>query len=305
MREELVYINGEFIARGEARISVFDSGLMRGDTVTESIRTFRHVPYRLDEHVRRLFKSLKAARYPAHLTPQQISQITMDVVKRNLPVYEPQDDFWIVLNVTRGATDLSNDPSKTKAVPTVIIFTMRLDLTYWARFYVDGCHAVTPFSRAIPAQCLDPKIKNRSRLAYTLCDLEVKLVDPAAQCILLDIDGNLSENKGGNFCIVTDGVVATPTLRNALAGESRKTVTELCGELGIPFVERDLQPYDVASADEAFFTSTPYCIMPATRFNGLPIGDARVGPVTKRLLEAWSRRVGLDIVAQATSQLTR
>ena len=229
-------------------------------------------------------------------------KVTGEVIDRNLPAYQSDDDFWIVHNVTRGPADFTNDPSK-KNEPTVIIFTSRLDLSYWAKFYTEGCHAVTPFSRQSPSQAIDPKIKNRSRLAYTLCDLEVKLVDPAAQCILLDTDGNLTENKGGNFFIVADGKVETPTTRNTLAGESRRTVLELCGELGIPCAERDLQPYHVYTADEAFFTSTPYCIMPATKFNGLAVGDGEVGAITKRLLQAWSDRVGLDIVAQALGQL--
>jgi branched-chain amino acid aminotransferase len=140
-------------------------------------------------------------------------------------------------------------------------------------------------------------------MAYTLAEIEVKLVDPRAQGILLDIDGNIAENKGGNFFIFADGVLKTPLTSNALAGVSRATVLELATELGIPVRECDLQPYDVYTADEAFFTSTPYCIMPATRFNGLPIGDGQVGAVTKCLLAAWSERVGVDIVAQGLKQL--
>jgi branched-chain amino acid aminotransferase len=154
----------------------------------------------------------------------------------------------------------------------------------------------------MPPAALDPRIKNRSRLAYTLAEMEVKLVDPQAQGILLDIDGNVAENKGGNFFIVSEGVLKTPSTRNALAGISRATVLELATQLGIPTQVTDFQPYDIYTADEAFFTSTPYCIMPATRFNGLPVGDGQVGTLTKRLLEAWSKLVGVDIVAQAQRQ---
>jgi branched-chain amino acid aminotransferase len=296
---EYAYINGEYVLHKDAKISIFDTGVMRGDTVTESIRTFHHKPYRLREHINRLFKSMKVVRYPQFTTPAELEEITMQVVEKNRPAYTAKQDFWIVHNITRGPADLANDPSRRTSGPTVIIFTSVLDLSYWASFYVEGCHAVTPFSRAIPSQSLDPKIKNRSRLSYTLPDLEVKLVDPRAQCVLLDDHGNIGENKGGNFFIVADGVVKTPTTRNVLAGLSRKTVLELCEELEIPSSEQDLQPYDVYTADEAFFTSTPYCIMPATRFNGLAVGDGKVGPITRRLLKAWSERVGLDIVAQA------
>ena len=103
--------------------------------------------------------------------------------------------------------------------------------------------------------------------------------------------------------IVSDGRLLTPAANNCLAGISRETVLELADELGIPNFETLLKPYDLYTADELFFTSTPYCIMPATRFNGLPVGDGRVGPVTGRLLDAWSQQVGIDIVRQAQDQL--
>jgi branched-chain amino acid aminotransferase len=185
----------------------------------------------------------------------------------------------------------------------MIVFTQPMILIDWARFYREGCHAVTPMSRAIPPQALDARIKNRSRMAYTLAEMEVKLVDPQAQGILLDLDGNVAENKGGNFFIVSEGVLKTPTTRNALAGISRATVLELAAELGIQTQVVDFQLYDIYTADEAFFTSTPYCIMPATRINGLDVGDGQVGTVTQRLLAAWSERVGMDIVGQAMRQL--
>ncbi|MXZ23032.1 MAG: branched-chain amino acid aminotransferase, partial [Caldilineaceae bacterium SB0665_bin_25] len=194
-------------------------------------------------------------------------------------------------------------PTLQRSPATIIINTAPMILRDWAGFYTDGCHAVTPFSRAIPTQSLDARIKNRSRLAYTLAEAEVKLVDPQAQSVILDTDGNVTENKGGNFFIWAGGILKTPHARGALAGISRETVLELAGVLGIPTQVTDFQPYDVYTADEAFFTSTPYCIMPATKFNGLPVGDGAVGPVTLRLLQAWSDLVGLDIIAQAQGHL--
>ena len=159
-------------------------------------------------------------------------------------------------------------------------------------------------SRAVPSQALDARIKNRSRMAYTLAEMEVKLVDPDAQGVLLDVDGNVAENKGGNIFVVADGVVKTPICSNSLAGISRETILELCQEESITCQETLLQPYDLYTADEVFFTSTPYCMMPATRFNGLPIGDGQVGPITRQLLAAWSDRVGVDIAKQATGQVS-
>jgi branched-chain amino acid aminotransferase len=276
---------------------------MLGDTVTESTRTFGHRPFKLDQHIRRLYQSLKVTRIDPGMTPDEMHALSLRVLEANAHLLGPDDDCWLVHNISRGLSVAGADPTVQRSPATIIIFTSPMILTDWAGFYTEGCHAVTPMSRAMPAQALDARIKNRSRMAYTLAEIEVKLVDPKAQGILLDIDGNIAENKGGNFFIVADGVLKTPTTRNALAGVSRATVLELAARLGIPARDTDLQPYDVYTADEAFFTSTPYCIMPATRFNGLPVGDGTVGPLTKRLLEAWSDLVDVDIVAQGLRQL--
>jgi branched-chain amino acid aminotransferase len=301
--KHLVYINGSSYPPDEAKISVFDAAVMLGDTVTESTRTFRHVPFKLEEHIDRLYKSLKVTRINPGMTPAELTQVTLRVLEENLAYVPDDEDVWIVHNISRGRSVAGSDPTKQRSTATVIIFTQPMILTDWAPFYQHGCHAVTPMSRAIPSQSLDARIKNRSRMAYTLAEMEVKLVDAQAQGILLDVDGNVAENKGGNFFIFSEGMLKTPTTRNALAGVSRATVLELAAKIGIPTQVVDFQLYDIYTADEAFFTSTPYCIMPATRINGLPIGDGEVGKVTNQLLAAWSEQVGMDIVGQAMRQL--
>ena len=299
----LVYLNGDFVPADEAKISIFDAAVMLGDMVTESTRTFAHRPFKLEEHIDRLYKSLKVTRINPGMTPGEMHELSLRVLETNLPKVAPGMDLWLVHNISRGRFVAGADPTKQRSQATIIIHTAPLILTDWVRFYTEGCHAVTPFSRAVPPEALDARIKNRSRMAYTLAEMEVKLVDPQAQSILLDIHGNVAENKGGNFFIYSEGVLKTPQARSALAGISRATILELAAQLSIPVQVTDFQPYDIYTADEAFFTSTPYCIMPATKFNGLPVGDGQVGPVTKRLLQAWSELVGVDIVAQAQSQL--
>ncbi|MDE0078244.1 MAG: aminotransferase class IV, partial [Caldilineaceae bacterium] len=301
--KHLVYINGETFPPDQAKISVFDTAVTLGDTVTESTRTFGHRPFKLERHIERLYKSLKVSRINPGMTPDEMTAITLDLLETNLPHVPPHEDVWIVHNISRGMGAAAADPTLQRSPATVIINTAPMILRDWAGFYTEGCHAVTPFSRAIPTQSLDARIKNRSRLAYTLAEAEVKLVDPQAQSVILDTDGNVTENKGGNFFIWTDGTLKTPHARGALAGISRETVLELAGVIGIPTQITDFQPYDIYTADEAFFTSTPYCIMPATKFNGLPVGEGTVGPVARRLLQAWSDLVGLDIIAQAQGHL--
>ena len=301
--KHLVYLSGEMLPPDQAKISVFDTAVTLGDTVTESTRTFGHRPFKLDRHIERLYKSLKVSRINAGMAPDEMTAVTLEVLEANLPHVPAHEDVWIVHNISRGMGAAAADPTLQRSPATIIINTAPMILRDWAGFYTEGCHAVTPFSRAIPTQALDARIKNRSRLAYTLAEAEVKLVDPKAQSVILDTDGNVTENKGGNFFIWADGILKTPHARGALAGISRETVLELAGVLGIPTQVVDFQPYDIYTADEAFFTSTPYCIMPATKFNGLPVGDGAVGPVTLRLLQAWSDLAGLDIVAQAQGHL--
>lgn len=301
-KERIVHLSGRMVPESEAKISIFDSAVMLGDSLTESTRTFRHVPFRLDEHIKRLYRSLKVARVNPGLTPEEMTRVTLETLDANRSLMGSDDDCWIVHNISRGL--MRPGPSNAQAASaTIMIFTNHMDLRGWARYYTEGCHAVTSISRAIPAQSLDARVKNRSRLFYSLADAESRLVDPDAQCIILDVDGFVSENKGGNVFAVVDGVLKTPTTENCLAGISRQTALELAKDLGIPTCEARLGTYDFYTADELFFTSTPYCIMPATRFNGLTVGDGKVGPTTKRLLAAWSERVGVDIVGQAQRQM--
>lgn len=297
-----VYISGDMVPENEAKISIFDAAVMLGDTVTESTRTFKHQPFKLDQHIGRLYKSLKVTRIDPGCGPEEMERITLDVVEANMPL-PSGEDIWIVHNISRGVSMPGPDPTVQQGGATVMIHTLPMDLTGWAAFYEDGCHAVTSMSRIIPSQSLDARIKNRSRMAYTLAEMEVKLVDPQAQGVILDIHGNVAENKGGNIFAVIDGELRTPPAHNSLAGISRETVLELAQKLKIAAREVDLQPYDLYTAEEVFFTSTPYCIMPATKFNGLPVGDGCVGPVVKRLLGAWSELVGMDIVQQARDQM--
>lgn len=299
----IVYLSGSFVPEAEAKISIFDSAVLLGDTVTESTRTFASRPFKLEQHIQRLYKSLKVTRIDPGRSANEMWQLSLEVLEANRAAYGERDDCWLVHNISRGLAVAGPDPTIQRTAATVMIYTLPLDLRGWARFYDEGCHAVTAMSRVIPAESLDARIKNRSRMAYTLAEMEVKLVDREAQGVILDAQGYVAENKGGNVFVVSRGVLRTPTTRNCLAGISRETVLELAAQTDIRVEETELLPYDLYTSDELFFTSTPYCIMPATRFNGLPVGDGAVGPITRRLLAAWSRMVGVDIAAQARDQL--
>jgi branched-chain amino acid aminotransferase len=302
MSEWLVYHNGKLVPDTDAKVHYSDSGLMFGVIVTESTRTFAHTPFKLREHIDRLFRSMKATRIDPRMGTGEMEKITLEVWDANRHNLGPNDDAWIVHNVTGGKMLVTIGGWEFGA-PTVLINCAPIDFTAFGAFYNTGVHAITPSVRQIPPQCLDPKIKHRNRLHFNLAEYQVKAVDPYGFSLLLDINGNLAENKGANFFVVTGGALRTPTPHSVLAGVSRQTVLELAEGLGIPTVEEDLQLYDVETADEAFFTSTPYCLLPATRINGVTIGDGLPGPVSRRLLAAWSEMVGTDIVNQAELHL--
>jgi branched-chain amino acid aminotransferase len=149
---------------------------------------------------------------------------------------------------------------------------------------------------------LDPKIKNRSRIHYLMANIEAGQIEGDNNwALLIDPDGFVAEGTGDNFFIIKNGVVITPEGRNILRGISRDYVIhELCPQLGMPVIEKNIEAYDVYTADEAFMTGTPFCMLPVTSLNGNPIGTGSVGEAFNRLIGRWSANTGVDIVSQIT-----
>jgi branched-chain amino acid aminotransferase len=191
-----------------------------------------------------------------------------------------------------------------KPTATVVILTEPLPFASFARYHQSGVSLVVPSIRHTPLQSVEPRAKTVSRMNLVLAEQEVQQHDPEAWALLLDMDGNITEYSSGNFFMVRKGQLLTPFERHSLGGVSRELVLELAEELGIPAREADITPYDVYNADEAFLTSTSKCILPVGRLNGIRIGQHIPGPLTKRLLDTWSARVEVDIVAQALRHLS-
>ncbi len=303
MAEPIVFLGGKYVPADEASINIYDHGIVLGATATEFTRTFSKKLYRLDDHLTRLYESLKYMRLDPGLTIDEMREATLRVAAHNAELLPEDGELALVHFVTPGAVEAyagSAAAGIPKPTPTVCIHTFPLLFWMWQRLFQEGAHVVTPSIRHVPPQCIEPKMKHRSRMNWYLADGETHLVDPKAITLLLDLDGNVTESSGANFLIAKDEKIISPTSRNILRGISRKTVMELCGELGISFVERDLQVHDVVNADEAFLCTTPYCLAPVTRINGIPIGDG-IGPMFHKLIGAWSEKVGLDIVQQIMS----
>jgi branched-subunit amino acid aminotransferase/4-amino-4-deoxychorismate lyase len=298
--EPLVYLNGRMVPASEAHLAIYDSGVVLGATVTELTRTFRKQLYRLSDHLDRLFRSLRYTRMDIGLSKEELVSIAHELVAHNAQMLDDDGELGLIQFVTAGEyptyAGMSGRPART--TPTVCVHTFPMPFELWARKMQQGAHLVTPSIRHVPPQCYDPKMKYRSRMHFYLADKEAQLVDPEASALLLDLDGNVTETAAANFLMVERGTVVSPTLVNTLPGISRATVIELAGKLGIPFVERDIQVFTAVNADEAFTTSTPYCLMPVSKINGVPIGDGKPGPMFRRLIDAWSQEVGLDIAKQ-------
>ena len=304
-QENLVYLKGELRPASSAHIAIYDAAVVLGATVTDLARTFRGELYRLQDHVDRFYRSCRYARIEPRIGPEQTMEICRELVANNRPLAGSGAELAVVLFISpgefavyAGAAGMAGDQE-----PTFCIHTFPLPFSLWAPYFTEGVHVVTPSVRQVPPVCVDPKIKCRSRMHWWLADQETHLVDPRAVSLCLDLDGNITETSGANFLIVSDGAVICPSRRSILRGISLETLAEICGELRIPFIERDFQVYDVVNADEAFLTTTPYCMAPVTRINGLPIGDGLPGGLFAKLIAAWGERVGIDIAAQVRGEV--
>ncbi len=296
--ERQLYLNGKIIPESEAKISLFDYGFQEGYGVFDLARTFNGRPFKLKEHVDRLFRSLCYVRIDPGLSSEEMEKISLQVLEMNENLRGEKEDYWIAQTISGGG----NWPLPPTG-PTVAIYCIPLPFVRWAKYYETGVHAVITCIRRVPSECVDSKAKVLSRMNLQLAQIEANRVDPGAYSLLLDLKGNITEGTGLNFFIVRDGELLTSTPYNILCGVSRATVMDLAKELGIKVKECDFQPYDVYTADEAFYTTTSRCIVPVTQVDGLTVSDGSPGPVTFKLLKAWSRLVGVDIVEQALSHL--
>ena len=182
----------------------------------------------------------------------------------------PGVELGLIYYMTAGENTVyagaSGVPSQ--LTPTYVQHTFPMQFHLWRNTFLHGVHCVTPAPRHWPPQCLSSKIKNRNRLHMWIGEREVQAVDKSAMPLFLDIDGNVTETGGSNFVIVRDGQVVSPHRKNILWGISLTVLAEICNELDIPFVEADIQTYDIVNADEAWVPTTPFCLGPVVRING-------------------------------------
>jgi branched-chain amino acid aminotransferase len=290
-------VNGELVPESQAVISYRDRGFRAGDTAFDTMRTFRHEIFLLDEHLERLERSLRYIGVDAGQTRAQLASQLTELVRRNATLLDPEDDYWVHIRISPGDEPPTRGPAPLSP-PTVVMSCDPLPFDAFKRFYVNGVRLVTTSVRRTPPQCLDPRAKLGNYLNQKLADFEAKEFDPSARPLMLDIEGNLAESSGSNFFLVRQGRILTPPLEYVLPGISRRVTIDLAREMGIPVEEQRLTLYDAYTADEAFLTGTSFCLMPVARINRWELPQQR-GPIVARLTTKWSELAGVDIVAQA------
>ena len=300
-----VWMNGRLVNESEAKLSVYDSALMFGDMVFEMTRSFNKKQFKLREHLKRLYYGLKILRIPIDMKIEKMEEHCYEVIEANESLFSKDDEHRLMIDVSRGLLGIYQGIEGLHKGPNIIIadFPLRWTVSNMGHLFDRGINAVIPSQRVIPSSLMDPKIKNRSRLFYLNANIEVSQYKGEDNwALLLDTSGFISEGTGDNFFIIKDNVIISPEGRNILRGISREYVMqELCPQLGLKVEEKNIEPYDVYTADEAFMTGTPFCMLPVVKLNGLEIGDGKVGKIYNSLLNKWSENVHIDIKEQIKS----
>ena len=301
--ERVAWFNGKIVRESEVLIPFRDQGFLRGDAVFDMTRSFNGRAFRVEEHVTRLYRSLKYLDIDPGLSPAEMTSISEEVLARNRHLLGPGEDYWLAQRISRGVGRVPGD-NWNHYGPNVIVECVPLPLRERAKHFRDGMDVVTPSLRRTPPDALSPRAKMHQYLNLVLADREVKAQNPDAWAVLLDVNGNLAEGQGSNIFLVRDGALTTPRERYVLPGISRQATIDLARQLLIPFDEKDLDLYDAYTADECFLTSTSLCICGVRSLNGRTFGAGRVpGPVTERLIDAYREVVGCDFVAQYLARL--
>jgi branched-chain amino acid aminotransferase len=276
----LIYLNGKIVPKDEAKVSVFDHGVLYGDGVFEGIRVYEGNIFRLKEHIERLYESAKTVWLNVPLSPEELSQATVETVVAN-----DMRDAYIRLVVTRGQGDLGIDPSSCpKATLFIIVSTISL---YPEEFYQKGIPLITASTRRIPMECLDPRIKSLNYLNNILAKIEAKRAG-VPEAVMLNHYGRVAECTADNIFIVKNGKLKTPRLtEGVLPGVTRASVLELAAELGYGTRETILGLHDLYNANECFLTGTGAEIVPVVTIDGRKIGTGQPGEATQRLLASF------------------
>ncbi len=296
-----VFFNGKFVNEQDAKISIYDSALMFGDMVFEMTRSFNNKQFKLKEHIARLMNGIKILRIPFRYTAKQVESKCYETMEINSDVFKKDDEHRLMIDVSRGLLGIYHNIDNLHKGTNLIIadFPLRWTVSGMGNLFNSGINAVITSQRVIPSYLMDPKIKNRSRLFYLNANIEVSQIKGKNNwALMLDPDGYIAEGSGDNFFIVKGNNIISPEGRNILRGVSRDYIQVLCKQLNLNYVEKNIEQYDVYTADEAFMSGTPFCVLPVTSLNRSKIGSGKPGKIFKKILKRWSENVEVDIAQQ-------
>ena len=287
----LIYIDGEFLPKSEAKVSVFDHGLLYGDGVFEGIRSYNGRVFKLDEHLERLYDSAKSIMLQIPIPIETMKETVLETLRRN-----HLSEAYIRLVVTRGVGDLGLDPDKCPK-PSIIIIADKIAL-YPQKFYEDGLEIVTVSVRRNYSEAINPRIKSLNYLNNILAKIEGKQ-SGAVEVLMLNTEGYVVECSGDNIFWVKNEVIVTPPVHiGILDGVTRNSVIDLARDAGMQVEERVFTRHDLYIADECFLTGTAAEVIPVVKIDQRAIGDGQPGKVTEKLIAAfrqYAHRTGTPI----------
>jgi len=280
--EMVVYIDGAYYPKSQAKISVFDHGLLYGDGVFEGIREYNGIVFKLKEHIDRLYRSAHVITLKIPLTKEEMTQAVVETLRKN-----KLKDSYIRLVVTRGVGDLGLDPRKCPK-PSVIIITDTISL-HASGAKENGITTMLSWVRRNPVDATSHEIKSLNYLNSVLAKIEAN-ASGVDEAICLESNGYVAEGVGENVFIVKNGELLTPpTSTGALAGITAEVVEKLAVKLGLKLTVTNLTPFMLFTAEEAFFTGTAMEMVPIREVNKRQIGTGKPGPVTKKLMAEFHK----------------
>lgn len=298
MPERLAFYNGQFVPASQLAVPVHDAGFVQGVTVAEQLRTFGGKLFRLPQHLERLARSLEIVGVDPGVPLASLGETARELAANNHALLTPGDDLGLSIFVTPGPYTPFAPPGP--AEPTIGMHTYPLPFLLWSSLYDHGQALVTTSVRQVPGECWPAELKCRSRMHYYLADRQARARESGARALLLDMQDRVTEASSANVVVYVAGKgIVSPPRERILPGVSVAVLEELAGQLGIPFLHRDLFLADVAAAGEVMLCSTSPCVWPCSRLDGRPFSGGVPGEVARKLLSAWSELVGLDIVEQA------
>jgi branched-chain amino acid aminotransferase len=279
-----IWMDGKFYDKEDAKISVYDHGLLYGDGVFEGIRVYNGKVFEAAAHLRRLFDSARAIRLAIPYTAQQLGAAIEETFRIN-----HFTDCYVRLVVTRGCGYLGLNPNKCSK-PMTFIITDTIEM-YPKEMYENGMPVITASVIRNHPNALSPRVKSLNYLNNILARIEAADAG-VAEAVMLNHEGNVAECTGDNIFIVKDGTVYTPTTHDGiLEGVTRKVIIELCRKEGIPCIERTMQRHDLYVADEFFLTGSGAEVIPVNKIDGRPVGTGAPGPITRGLIKAFYNHV--------------